>query len=114
MTLACLATVVLALLLGTTLVPWLDGAPWPFVLGPALAAGAPLAGILHHTLTGTRPRHHPVAVSVVSGSGCVITMVGIQRFGPAYEWLLPCAGAALAAWLLWQRQARRSAGSEPD
>ncbi|NBD95976.1 MAG: hypothetical protein GVY11_05820 [Gammaproteobacteria bacterium] len=114
MTVDRLATVVLATLLGTTLVPWLDGAPWRFVLGPALAAGAPLAGIVHHSLTGSRPHHHPLAISVLSGLGCVITMVGIQRFGPAHDWLLPCAGAALAAWLLWQSRARRTAGSGPD
>lgn len=109
-----LAVAALVVLLGATLLPWLDGAPWPFLIGPALAAAAPLAAVVHYWLTRRRPRHHPVAVSVLSGFGCVITMVGIQRFGPAHEWLLPTAGAALAVWLLWQRQARRTTGSEHD
>lgn len=73
-------------------------------LGLAVSAAAPAFFIIWTALTrhnGTR--HHPVLVSVISGFGCVMTLVGVYRFGDQYQWLLILALAAICIWMVWQR-----------
>lgn len=95
-----------ALLAGATAALW-QGAAWPFVIGPGLAAGAPLFFVALHLRTERSLGHHPITVSVLSGLGCVIAMIGIQRFGDEYAWTLYTALASLIVWMLWQRDQRR-------
>ena len=83
-----------------------QGAPWQFPAGTTLAALAPLAFILVHRRS-TRPlSSHPVAISILSGLGCVTVMVAAQRFGPDREWMVWLALSALIVWMLWQRGQR--------
>lgn len=73
-------------------------------LGLAVSAAAPASFIIWTALTRpTGPRHHPVLVSVISGFGCVMTLVGVYRFGDRHQWLLILALIALCIWMLWQR-----------
>ncbi len=72
-------------------------------LGLGLTAAAPLAYLLYHLLRPETVTHHPVLISVVSGLGCVMVMVGIQRFGDQHQWILWLGLAALAAWMAYQR-----------
>lgn len=102
-----LTIVGLAALLAGPAVAWWQGAPWPYVLGPVLAAGAPLIFVALRLRSPARLDHHPLVVSILSGLGCVIAMTGVQRFGTAHAWTLYAAAASLAVWMLWQRQARR-------
>lgn len=74
-----------------------------FGLGLGLAASAPLVYLVHQRLQPEKVRHHPLLVSVGSGLGCVIVMVGIQRFGEHHQWILVPSLAALAAWMVYQR-----------
>jgi hypothetical protein len=104
---ATLAVPALALLLaGGGLAAW-GQAAWPHPAGLAVAAGAPLLFILQHGARRQTLHHHPVTVSCLSGLGCVIVMIGQQRFGPEPGWTLPAALGALAIWVLWQRRQRR-------
>lgn len=87
-----------------------QGAPWQFPAGTALAALAPLAFIVVHRRS-TRPlSSHPVAVSTLSGLGCVTVMIAAQRFGPGHGWMLWLALSALIVWMLWQRGQRHARG----
>lgn len=93
------------LLAGAGLAVWTQAA-WPHPVGLAIASGAPLLYVLNHGRRHDRLPRHPVAVSCLSGLGCVIVMVGQQRFGPNPGWTLPAALAALVIWMLWQRRQR--------
>lgn len=99
-----LLLIVLALLTALTLLLWRQGAPWLFVAGMGLAAGAPL---LRLSLGSRQIRRHPLMISVISGMGCVMIMIGSQRFGHEFEWALYPAASALLLWFLWQRWQRR-------
>ncbi|MFP4276108.1 MAG: hypothetical protein ACLFQ2_01665 [Wenzhouxiangella sp.] len=77
--------------------------------GLLLAAGAPLAFLLRPP---RRPRRqHPVMISVLSGLGCAVIMVGIQRHGDQYQWALVTALMVLIGWVLYQRQVWRSSAA---
>lgn len=81
-------------------------------LGLTIAAAAPASFILWTALTRhTGPRHHPVLVSIIAGFGCVITLVGVYRFGDRHQWLLVLSLAALCLWMLWQRYIWRGRAS---
>lgn len=97
----------LAMLMAGPAVAWWQGAAWPFIMGPALATGAPLLFIAENLRSSGRLAHHPIVISVFSGLGCVIVMVGGQRFGAEPEWTLYTAAASLVVWMLWQRSERR-------
>ena len=86
MTLA--AIILLSGLLAAAALPLLGAAPWLFPAGMALA-------------------EHPLSVSILSGLGCVLTMIGLQRYGSEYQWTAFCSLAALVTWMLWQHATRR-------
>jgi hypothetical protein len=94
-----------ALLAGALLLAW-QQAHWAFVAGTILAAGAPLGFVLWHRFSTTPLTAHPLSVSIASGFGCVAVMVAETRFGPDHSWALFVALAALAVWMLWQREQR--------
>ncbi|MFU8830770.1 MAG: hypothetical protein ACNA7J_01325 [Wenzhouxiangella sp.] len=84
---------------------WLlmEGRPALLGLGLGLSAAAPLIFLLHHKMRPSEDRYHPVLVSVLSGFGCVMTMVGVHRFGDQHQWILALALVALAGWMVYQR-----------
>lgn len=93
---AVLLVTAIALALGTT--------PAMLWLGLGLSA-LPAPGFLmlqRHT-PPARKQEHPVLVSVLIGFGCVITMIGIQRFGEDHRWIAILSLLALVAWMLYQR-----------
>lgn len=96
-----LAIVLLALL---GLAAWLLGQGLPMLLpaGLGLSAAAPLAFLLW-TRNHPGPRNHPVMVSVFAGFGCVMSMVGVQRFGEQHQWIAGLSLLALATWMVYQR-----------
>lgn len=99
--------VLLSGLLAAATLPLLGAAPWLFPAGMALAAVAPLIFIAWHVLTaGPGLSEHPLPVSILSGLGCVLTMIGLQRHGSEYQWTAFCSLAALVTWMLWQRATR--------
>jgi len=77
--------------------------PSMFGLGLGMAAAAPLLYLVHQWLQPEKVLHHPVLVSVSSGLGCVIVMVGIQRFGEHHQWILVPSLAVLVIWMVYQR-----------
>lgn len=85
-----------------------QGAPWPVPAGAALAAVAPLIFILVHRRSAGPLSGHPVAISILSGLGCVTVMVAGQRFGSDHVWTLWLALSALVVWMLWQRGQRKA------
>lgn len=101
-----LVTALLALLL-TPVAPlaW-QGAHWLYPAGLVLAAGSPLAFMVHHQLRPAELARHPLLVSAISGLGCAMIMVAEQRFGARFGWALYPAAGALLAWMLWQRWRR--------
>lgn len=102
-----LTLVALAALTAGAIAALWQGAAWPFVIGPGLAAGAPLVFVAVRLRTQRALDHHPITVSVLSGLGCVIAMVGSLRFGDQHAWTLYTALASLIIWMLWQRDQRR-------
>ncbi len=74
--------------------------------GLLLCALAPMAFVLFTPRTGDN--QHPVLVSALIALGCVMIMVGIQRFGEAHEPMLVLAVAVLATWMLFQRKVWRA------
>ncbi len=84
---------------------WLlvDGRPALLGFGLGLSAAAPLVFLLHQKVRPSPDRYHPVLVSVLSGFGCVMAMVGVHRFGDQHQWILGLALAALAGWMIYQR-----------
>jgi len=86
-----------------------SGVTWPLWVGPALAAGAPLAFIALHGRSGEGLAQHPLLVSIASGLGCVVVMFAEQRFGAVGPWMLPAAAGSLIVWVLWQRGRRNPA-----
>jgi hypothetical protein len=72
--------------------------------GVALAA-LPLLVYFVIALARRQPRaqHHPVAYSVLSGLGLVITMVASYRFGDAAGNVHLLAGISIIGWLLYLR-----------
>ncbi len=99
------AALLVFLLACLVLAGWLLAGPRPPMLGLglALAAASPLLFLLVQRARPSQVRHHPILVSGGSGLGCVMVMVGIQRFGEQHQWiLLPCLGA-LIAWMAYQR-----------
>lgn len=106
MTLA--AIILLSGLLAAAALPLLGAAPWLFPAGMALAAAAPLFFVTRHVLTSEPGLgEHPLSVSILSGLGCVLTMIGLQRYGSEYQWTAFCSLAALVTWMLWQHATRR-------
>lgn len=95
------------MLMAGPLIAWWQDAAWPFVLGTALATAPPLLFLAAHRRSGARLDHHPIVISILSGLGCVIVMLGEQRFGPDLEWPIFTATASLVVWMLWQRGERR-------
>lgn len=77
-------------------------------LGLALTAAAPLAFMIRSWNQIGRGDDHPVAISALSGLGCVMIMVAVQRFGEEHQWVLISGLAALGAWMAWQRWVWRS------
>lgn len=98
MALAALGTA----LIGLALWQFQLGRPWLLGLGLGLSAAAPLGFLLLATRL-PHPRRHPVMVSVLTGFGCVMTMIGVQRFGEQHQWVAALALLMLAAWMAWQR-----------
>lgn len=96
-----LAAMLLALL---GLAAWLfsRGLPWMLPAGLGLSAAAPLV-FLAWSQWHQGPRRHPVLVSVFAGFGCVMSMVGVQRFGEQHQWIAAFALLALVAWMVYQR-----------
>jgi hypothetical protein len=97
--------------LGVLLAAWLAISPAPVLLpaGLALAAAAPLAFATWHRHRSVRRLDgQPIAVSGLSGLGCVMILVAIQRFGAQWQWVAGAALACLIAWLLWQRRERQT------
>jgi len=72
-------------------------------LGLLLAAAAPLAGILTHRDTQTRP---PLLWTIISSLGLAVTMTMSYRFGHAAGETHIWAGVALIAWFAWVRWLR--------
>ena len=80
--------------------------PTPALLWLGLGLSAlPAPGFLLLQRCNQTPqvRQHPVLVSVLIGFGCVITLIGVQRFGEAHRWIAFLALLALVAWMLFQR-----------
>ncbi len=102
------ALITLAALLASSVWVGLSPAPWLFPLGLALAALAPLLFIsIYRARAQTALDAHPILISVASALGCVLTMVGVQRFGEDHQWTVWAALAALVIWMIWQRHQRR-------
>lgn len=102
-------TLTLVCLAGLGLAGWLfmQAQPWLFWLGLALASGAPLGFLL--LAKHPQPIHgHPVMVSVLLGLGCVLTLVGVQRFGDSLRWVTAATLVPLIGWMLYQRYHLRS------
>lgn len=101
-----LPEIVLSALLLTLLglAAWLVNRAVPMMLpaGLGLSAAAPLVFLIV-SRRHQGPRRHPVLVSVIAGFGCVVSMVGVQRFGEQYQWIAALALLALAAWMVYQR-----------
>jgi hypothetical protein len=70
--------------------------------GLFLSAAAPLGFILR--APKTEARQHPVSVSALCGFGCVMVMVGIQRYGDQHQPMLVLALLALVAWMVYQKK----------
>lgn len=81
--------------------------------GLALTAAAPLFFLLWVRVRPPSDRHHPVTVSAIMGLGCAMIMIGIQRFGDQYRWLLIVALVALCAWMVYQRYHWRAGPKKP-
>lgn len=79
--------------------------------GLGLCAAAPLIFLLRPTKP--TPRQHPVLISSLCGLGCVMIMVGVQRYGEEHQPLLIIALMVLIGWLVYQRKIWRS-GDPPD
>jgi hypothetical protein len=112
-----LPEIVLALLLLALLglAAWLTGQCLPLMLpiGLGLSAAAPLVFLIGaHRLHAQR--RHPVLVSVFAGFGCVMCMVGVQRFGEQHQWIAALALLALASWMVYQRWFWRRPGPPQD
>ncbi len=93
---------------------WLLSTPRPALsgLGLALAASPPLLFLLAQRRIHGNSRDHPILVSVLSGLGCVMTMVGSQRFGEQHQWIVALALLSLVTWVAYQRWILRA--SRPD
>lgn len=104
----CLAGAIL--IANLILAAWILFGPHPLLpaLGLALAAAAPLGFMIRHWNRPGSGLEHPVAISALSGFGCVMIMIAIQRFGQQYQWVLLAGLAGLIAWMAWQRWVWRS------
>lgn len=109
---AAIAVPALALVLAGAGLAVFQQADWLFPVGLAAAAGAPLSYMFRHRSFERPLRHHPITVSGISGLGCVMVMIGSQRFGDDPAWALPSALAALVIWMLWQRGQRNPSESD--
>lgn len=98
-----------ALLAGAFFSAW-QGAHWAATVGAAIAAGAPLVFLLFLRGGPLRLDGHPLAVSIISGFGCVLVMTAETRFGPTGGKPLLVSLLALAVWMLWQRGHRKRPG----
>ncbi|TVQ29841.1 MAG: hypothetical protein EA370_14460 [Wenzhouxiangella sp.] len=103
----CLAGYALlaALVAASILAGWLLMTPRPAMLGLGLglASGAPLLFLLYQAARPRPVQQHPVMVSVLSGLGCVVVMVAVQRFGEHHQWVLLPGLGALGSWMAYQR-----------
>ena len=70
--------------------------------GLFLCAAAPLGFILRSP--NTKSRQHPVVISALCGFGCVMVMVGIQRYGNHHQPMLVAALLALIVWMVYQKK----------
>ena len=97
LTAVCLAALMLA--------GWLlfRGIPHLLWMGLALAGAAPIGFLLLNRNHRRGSQGHPVMVSVLAGLGCVLTLVGVQRFGDQHQWITAAALAVLVSWMLYQR-----------
>lgn len=77
--------------------------------GLGLCAGAPLAFLLRPGKSVER--QHPVLISSLCGLGCVMIMVGIQRFGDEHQSMLVIAALVLIGWMAYQRKVLRAGDS---
>ncbi|TVS09699.1 MAG: hypothetical protein EA419_12335 [Wenzhouxiangella sp.] len=78
-----------------------------------VVALAPLGFLVRVRLSPPQAKRHPVAISALIGVGCAMIMVGIQRFGEHYNWLLMLALLTLVCWMLYQKYVWRSDSSQP-
>lgn len=99
------------LLANLLLAGWIVAGPDPSLAGLrlGLTAAAPLTYMIRHWKAIGGGREHPVAISALSGLGCVMIMVAVQRFGDQHQWLLLPALFSLGAWVAWQRWVWRAA-----
>lgn len=81
--------------------------------GVIVTAIAPLVFFLRLRIAASPPRTHPVLTSAAIGLGCVMIMIGIQRFGEQHAWLLQLGLASLIGWVIYQRWVWRG-GNEPE
>ena len=70
--------------------------------GLFLSAAAPLGFMFRAPKTETK--QHPVSVSALCGFGCVMVMVGIQRYGDQHQPMLIAALLALITWMVYQKK----------
>lgn len=76
--------------------------------GLMVCAGTPLVFLLRLKKPATK--EHPVIVSSLCGLGCVMIMVGVQRYGDEHQPLLAVALLVLIGWMLYQRRIWRASG----
>lgn len=74
--------------------------------GLLLCAMAPMVFVLYPPKTETA--RHPVIISALIGLGCVMIMVGVQRFGDTHQPMLGLAVAVLVTWMIFQRTVWRA------
>lgn len=78
------------------------GAPLIIYGGLLLVATAPLGFVLRPPATDSR--QHPVVISALCGLGCVMVMVGIQRYGDHHQPVLVAALLVLLGWVIYQKR----------
>ncbi len=74
--------------------------------GLMLCAGAPLLFLLRKKKPAAR--QHPVLISALCGLGCVMIMIGVQRFGDQHQPMLVLALLVLVGWMAYQRRVWRA------
>ncbi|MEE4639443.1 MAG: hypothetical protein V2J42_11965 [Wenzhouxiangella sp.] len=77
--------------------------------GLGLCAAAPLMFLLRPPKPAVR--QHPVLISSLCGLGCVMIMVGVQRYGEHHQPLLIIALLILIGWMGYQRKIWRAGDS---
>jgi hypothetical protein len=75
--------------------------PLMISIGLLLCALAPMTFVLFPPRTDQK--QHPVIISALIGLGCVMIMIGIQRFGASHQPMLGLAVAVLVIWMIFQK-----------